>query len=132
MDITNNKVCTPAALFLLLSPGLVLQLPDVVPKGLKDLFTMKTSRNAVLFHSLVFMLVYRLVARAMKLVLQPADLLVPTLLFVLLSPGMALTLPPGKGSLFSSGHTSLEAILTHTLAFAIIFALLRKTFPQFY
>ncbi len=132
MDITNNKVCTPAALFLLLSPGFVLQLPDVVPKGLKDLFTMKTSRNAVLFHALVFMLVYRLVAKVMKLNLQPADLLVPTLLFVLLSPGMVVTLPPGKGGLFSSGHTSLEAILSHTLVFAVIFALLRKTFPQFY
>lgn len=132
MDITNNKVCTPAALFLLLSPGFVLQLPDVVPKSLKDLFTMKTSRNAVLFHALVFMVVYRLLAKAMNIVLQPADLIVPTILFVLLSPGIVLTLPPGTGGIVSSGQTSLEAILSHTLVFAVVFALLRKTFPQFY
>ena len=43
-----------------------------------------------------------------------------------------VTLPPVKGGIFSTGHTSLEAILSHTLVFAVIFALLRKTFPQFY
>ena len=127
MDITNNKVCTPAALFLLLSPGFVLQLPDTT-----KLFTMKTSLSSVLFHALVFMIVYRLVAKMMNVVLTQADLIVPTVLFILLSPGVALTLPPGKGGLLRAGETSLEAVLSHTLVFAVLFALLRRTFPQFY
>jgi hypothetical protein len=132
IDITGPKVCTPAALFFLLSPGLILQV-DSIPKNLKSLlFTMNTSRDAVLVHALVFMVVYRLVAKMMGLVLKPMDILVPTVLFVLLSPGMLLTLPPGKGGVFRSGQTSLEAIMVHTLVFAVVFALLRKTFPQVY
>lgn len=133
LDITGPKVCTPASLFLLLSPGLLLQLPDKVPgMDAGALFTMKTSRNAVLFHALVFMLAYRLVARLLKISLTPADLVVPTVLFVLLSPGLLLTIPPGKGGLLVSGETSLNSMLAHTLVFAVVFALLRKTFPRFY
>lgn len=127
MDISNNKVCTPAALFLLLTPGLILQLPDTT-----KLFTMKTSQSSVLFHALVFMIAYRLVARMMNIVLTQADLIVPTLLFVLLSPGVALTLPPGKSGFLRTGETNLEAMLSHTLVFAVLFALLRRTFPQYY
>jgi len=133
MDITSTKVCTPAALFLLLTPGFLLQLPDKVPfENVNALFTQKTSTRAVFFHALVFMMVYRIVARMMNVVLTQADLIVPTVLFVLLSPGVALTLPPGKAGFFTTGETSMEAMLTHTLVFALVFALLRKTFPQFY
>jgi hypothetical protein len=32
----------------------------------------------------------------------------------------------------TSGETSQAAILTHTVVFAVVFALLRKQFPQFY
>jgi len=133
MDITNTKVCTPTALFLLLTPGFLLQLPDKVPfKNANAFFTLKTSVHAVLFHALVFMLAYRLVARMMNLVLTPADLVVPTVLFVLLSPGVVLTIPPGKSGVLTTGETSMEAMLSHTLVFAVVFALLRKTFPRFY
>ena len=127
MDISGPKVCTPAALFMLLSPGFLLQLPDT-----QNVATLKTSTQSVLFHALVFMLVYRVVARMMNLVLVPTDLLVPTVLFILLSPGMLLTLPPGPKGVFQSGTTSLNAIMVHTLVFAVVFAFLRKTFPQFY
>ena len=119
LDITGPKVLTPSALFLLLTPGLLLQLPDTT-----KLFTMKTSQNSVLFHALVFMLAYRMAAKLMKLTLTPADLVVPTVLFVLLSPGMFVTIP-GKGP-------RVNAMVVHTLVFAIAFAFLRKTFPQFY
>lgn len=133
MDITSTKVCTPAALFLLLTPGFLLQLPDKVPfQNANALFTMNTSTCSVLFHALVFMLAYRVIARAMNLVLTPADLVVPTVLFILLSPGVVVTIPPGNAGLITTGETSMDAILNHTLVFALVFALLRKTFPQFY
>ena len=133
MDITNNKICTPAALFLLLTPGFFLQLPDKVPlRDANALFTMRTSTRAVLFHALVFMIAYRLLAKAMKITLTPADLVVPTVLFVILSPGVVLTLPPGKSGFITTGETGLDSMLTHTLVFAVVFAILRKTFPQFY
>lgn len=127
INITSPKVATPAALFALLSPGLLLQLPDTF-----KLNTMKTSVRSVLFHALVFVIVYSMVARAMGIVLTKNDLIVPGLLFVLLSPGMLLTLPPGSNGVYMSRQTSLVAILTHALVFSVVFALLRKQFPRFY
>jgi hypothetical protein len=49
-----------------------------------------------------------------------------------LSPGLLLTIPPGSGGLLRSGQTSIPAVLTHAIVFAMIFALLRRQFPQFY
>ena len=82
--------------------------------------------------ALVFFLVYSLIARAMGLVLTKTDLIVTTALFLALSPGLLLTLPPGSGGVFRSGQTSLPAVLTHAIVFAVIFAVLRRQFPQFY
>jgi hypothetical protein len=49
----------------------------------------------------------------------------PTLLFVLLSPGVLLTLPPlGKG-VFMSRQTSLLAVAVHAVVFALAFNYLR-------
>ena len=45
------------------------------------------------------------------------DLLLPTALFVALSPGVVLTLPPGKGPVFASGKTSLVAVAVHAVVF---------------
>jgi hypothetical protein len=127
-DITSPKVALPASLFLALSPGVLL---TTAGKSVKFM-NRTTSQSAVLFHALVFFLVFSLVARAMKLVLTQTDLIVTTLLFLILSPGMLLTLPPGSAGVFRSGQTSLAAATTHALVFAVVFALLRKQFPQFY
>jgi hypothetical protein len=127
-NLTSHKVAVPAALFLALSPGVLL-----TTSGSKvNFMNRKTDQMAVFFHALVFFLVYSLVAKAMGLVLTKTDLLVTTALFIALSPGLLLTIPPGSGGLFQSGQTSLPAALTHSLVFAIVFALLRRQFPQFY
>jgi len=39
-------------------------------------------------------------------------------LFILLSPGFLVTLPPGRGGLWMSGKTSLAAVLVHAVLFA--------------
>ena len=127
-DITSQKVAIPAALFLALSPGVLL---TTAGKNVKFM-NRKTSQSAVMFHALVFFLVYSLVAKAMGLVLTKTDLLVTTTLFLALSPGLLLTIPPGSGGLLRSGQTSLPAALTHAIVFAVVFALLRRQFPQFY
>ena len=127
-DITSQKVAIPAALFLALSPGVLL-----TTDGSKVAFRNgKTNQMAIFFHALVFFLVYSLIAKAMGLVLTKTDLLVTTALFLALSPGLLLTLPPGSGGVVRSGQTSLEASLTHAIVFAVVFALLRRQFPQFY
>lgn len=127
-NLTSQKVAIPAALFLSLSPGMLL---TTAGKNVKFL-NRKTNQSAVFFHALVFFLVYSLIAKAMGLVLTKTDLLVTTALFVALSPGLLLTLPPGSGGVFRSGQTSIAATLTHTIVFALVFALLRRQFPQFY
>ena len=127
-DLTSQKVVIPAALFLALSPG-VLLTTDGKKITLKN---GKTNQMAVFFHALVFFLVYSLIAKAMGLVLTKTDLLVTTTLFLALSPGLLLTLPPGSGGVVRSGQTSLPAALTHAVVFALVFAILRRQFPQFY
>ena len=61
------------------------------------------------------------------------NILVPTLLFILLSPGLFLTIPPGpSGNMFMSGETTTTSVLVHALVFAIAYYLLRKYFASYY
>lgn len=122
IDITGPKVLVPTILFALLSPGLLLSLPP--GSGLLI---------QVLFHALVLSLLSWVVINfVFKFTLTPADLIVPALLFVLLTPGVILTLPPDGSSVFFSGQTGIIPILVHTLVFSIVWASLRGFFPQFY
>ena len=93
---------------------------------------MRTSLHAVLFHAMVFIILFKLSAHVAGVTLSQIDLVVPTILFIILNPGMLLTLPPGTAGVWMSGQTNLMAILTHTMIFAITFASLRKTFPMYY
>jgi hypothetical protein len=124
----SQKVYIPAALFLALSPGILLRTDGTSIKFRDGL----TGRTAVLFHALVFFLVYSLIAKAMGLVLTRTDLIVTTVLFLVLSPGMLLTLPPGSKGVYMSGQTSPASAFVHTVVFALVFALLRKQFPKYY
>ena len=127
-DITSQKVALPASLFLALSPGILLRT-----NGSKIAFRDGlTGQTAVLLHALVFFLAFSLISKAMGIVLTKTDLIVTTMLFVLLSPGILLNIPPGSKGLFMSGQTSLSSAVVHTLVFALVFALLRKQFPQYY
>lgn len=45
-----------------------------------------------------------------------------TVLFVLLSPGVLLTLPPVGSRIFMSGKTSLLAVLVHAVVFYLLLA----------
>ena len=127
-DITAQKVAIPASLFFALSPGVLLTTDGRKLKFLNG----QTSQMATMFHALVFFLVYSLIAKAMGLVLTKTDLIVTTGLFLARSPGLLLTIPPGSGGVLRSGQTSVQAALTHAVVFAVVFALLRRQFPQFY
>jgi hypothetical protein len=52
------------------------------------------------------------------------NIIIPVLLFILLSPGVLLSLPPNSGLLIQ--------VLTHAVVFAIVYYGLRMTFPQYY
>ncbi len=53
-------------------------------------------------------------------------LFLATVLFVLLSPGILLTLPPIGGKIFMSGKTSLIAVLVHAVVFYILLSFRRQ------
>ena len=113
-----EKILIPFVLFQILSPGLFT--------------TMKTSVQDILINALIFVGAYWAIARVLGLALTKADLIVPAVLFFILSPGLLLTLPPGTNGVFRSGQTSVASVVTHAIVFALIFALLRKQFPSVY
>ena len=122
IDITGPKVLVPAILFAVLSPGLLLALPP----GAAPLVQ-------TLFHALVLSFLYWAIAKfVLKISLTMTDLIVPAVLFVMLTPGVLLTLPPMNGGVFMSGQTSPVAVGAHTLVFALVYAFLRGQFPQYY
>jgi len=55
-------------------------------------------------------------------------LILITLLFVLLSPGMLLTLPPGARGAFASEETSNLAVIVHATVFFSILSSINSNF----
>jgi uncharacterized membrane protein YdjX (TVP38/TMEM64 family) len=53
-----------------------------------------------------------------------ANIFVPVILFILLSPGVLLSLPPGSGR--------LTQVVTHAVVFGVVYSVLRSVFPQYY
>ena len=105
IDITGPKVLVPTCLF-----------------ALANLWSKPTP--GLLIHALMFAIIsWAIIKFVFKFTLTCADFVVPLALFILLAPGVLLTLPPSGG---------LAATGVHTLVFAIVFASLRGLFPQFY
>jgi hypothetical protein len=113
-----EKIVIPCILFQVLSPGVFT--------------TMKTSVQDILINALLFVGVYWAISRVIGVTLTKADLIVPAVLFIILSPGLLLTLPPGPGGVFMSRQTSITAVVIHAVVFTVIFATLRKLFPKVY
>ena len=124
-----NKIIFSSLSFLALSPGLLLTIDQ---KGL-GFVNGKTSFTAVVVHAFVFTLISTAYySMNEKSDTEPADSsfmgLAPTTLiaaglFIALSPGMLLTLPPVAGSgVFSSGKTSVPSTLVHTAVFAAAYS----------
>jgi hypothetical protein len=111
IDVTSPKVLTPALLFAVLSPGLLLAVGG---------------KNALYVHAVVLALALFVIYKfVLKRSVTTADLLVPALLFIALTPGVLVTLPSGSSK-------ALTALGVHAVIFAILFAFLRSAFPRYY
>lgn len=53
-----------------------------------------------------------------------ANIFVPVILFILLTPGLLLALPPGSGLIVQT--------VTHAVVFGAVYWALRSFFPQYY
>jgi hypothetical protein len=132
------ELVLPAVLFIILSPGLLLDV-DVsrVTKGLNKVVKfggMKTSTGSVLTHAVVYYVLLDMVRKMLgKESTKPANVIVPTILFVILSPGMLLHVQPSKMKVaVMDGKTGQEGIITHAVVLASVYAILRRTFPEVY
>lgn len=105
IDVTSPKVLAPAILFAALQ--LVQTRIGVLPRAL--------------IVSLALFIVYKYV---IKRTFTRADLVVPAILFVALTPGLLVTLPPGG--------TAFETTTVHTIVFGLVFAIMRTVFAQYY
>lgn len=114
MDFTSPKVLVPAALFALLSPGVLLSLPSM------KFASMESSRTSILIHALVLAILYWAIVKLklFKTTLTRADIIVPALLFALLSPPVQ--------------RTSYAYVGISTILFILMFTVLRSKFPQYY
>lgn len=68
---------------------------------------------------------------------EAANILIPSLLFALLAPGSILHIPPPdkgqyKGQIYTPGLINWQAVLVHTLIFALVLYLLRTFFPSWF
>jgi hypothetical protein len=118
--------------FVLLSPGLILTLPPI--GGLWQSET--TSNLAILVHAVIYFTALQMIVNVSSFTGEPfvtlrkifgvfnkegasnsMSPLVATLFFILLSPGLLLTLPPVKGGMLMSEETSTIAILVHGVLF---------------
>jgi hypothetical protein len=124
IDVTAPKVYTPALLFAALSSGFVF----FMQKNGSNVFGGVLVVNAIIFALLYYVILKFLLKKS----LTRADIVVPLLLYIVLTPGVLLTLPPGSKGVLMSGQSSPAAVAVHTLVYAVVFALMRKQFPQFY
>lgn len=53
-----------------------------------------------------------------------ANVIVPVILFILLTPGLLLAIPAGSSRLVQT--------LVHAVVFGVVYATLRMVFPQYY
>lgn len=106
----SEKLVIPAALFALLSPGVLLGVQG--------------NLRTTVIHACVLVVLYRLIALEYPLELSPNDMLIPASLFIILSPGILLTLPKGM-----NGVMNYNAVSVHTLVFLMVYSFIRFNFP---
>lgn len=114
MDFTSTKVLVPAALFFALSPGILLSLPSL------SVHSMTSSLRAIFLHALVLVVLYWAIVKSglLRTTITRADLIVPAILFVLLSPHVS--------------QVTYPRVAISTALFIVIFTILRSKFPQYY
>ena len=130
-------------LFVILSPGLIITLPPANKGGVFS--SESTSNIAVLVHSVLFFIAAKManagdfpfgyLTDAATEIRKSQDAtyrslcpvlvapLIATLLFIILSPGVLLTLPPDEGALFMSEDTNPIAVLVHAVIFFVVIKL---------
>jgi hypothetical protein len=127
MNISNSLFY--GLLFLTLSPGLIITL---YPGNKGFFFSSETNYYSIIIHTFLLALIIVSNQKSTKgslndrTKIEEKDIIPITaiILFVLLTPGLLLTIPAKDGQFFLSGNTNRIAIIVHTVIFIAIFVLL--------
>jgi len=127
MNISNSLFY--GLLFLTLSPGLIITL---YPGNKGFFFSSETNYYSIIIHTFLLALIIVSNEKSTKgslndrTKIEEKDIIPITaiILFVLLTPGLLLTIPAKDGQFFLSGNTNRIAIIVHTVIFIAIFVLL--------
>ncbi|CAH8266878.1 unnamed protein product [Arabidopsis lyrata] len=127
-----GPVFVAVTLFVLLTPGLLIQVPGrgrVVEFG-----TFQTSGLSVIVHTLIYFTLVCILLLALQIhicnlfstsMADWAPVLVGVVLFVILSPGLLFSLPGNNRTVdFGGLKTNGKAIAVHTLIFFAIYSIL--------
>ena len=119
----SEHIMQMALLFALLSPGLLVQIPpssdNCEQRVNVEFMNMQTSNVSVLVHALVLMLVL------LTMGVSKNKVMTAVLLFIVLSPGFLLQLPPDEeGHVIATNKTSFTSVAVHTLVFMVVYGAL--------
>ncbi|MBA0848000.1 hypothetical protein Goshw_026606 [Gossypium schwendimanii] len=126
-----GPVFVAVVLFILLTPGLLIQVPG--KSRAIEFGNFQTSGVSILVHSIIYFALICILLLAIGIHIEGtlfemadwAPVLVGVVLFVLLSPGLLFSFPGnGKQLEFGSMKTNGKAIAIHTLLFFAIYAVL--------
>jgi len=126
---TTVDVVLATLLFILMSPGLILTVPFGEKKG--QFGSEETSNIAVIVHGVLFYALnsavaantwgifgyLNVIAKEVEGVTRTVPAVMAALAFIILSPGLLLTLPSFDGEMFFSEETNSLAILVHSALF---------------
>ncbi|XP_021299240.1 uncharacterized protein LOC110427923 [Herrania umbratica] len=127
-----GPVFVAVVLFILLTPGLLIQVPG--KSRFIEFGNFQTSGLSILVHSIIYFALICIFLLAVGVHMYSgkflvmadwAPVLVGVVLFVLLSPGLLFSFPGNSKQLeFGSMKTNGKAIAIHTLLFFAIYAVL--------
>ncbi|KAK6267142.1 hypothetical protein QUC31_017979 [Theobroma cacao] len=127
-----GPVFVAVVLFILLTPGLLIQVPG--KSRFIEFGNFQTSGLSILVHSIIYFALIcifllavgvHMYSRKFLVMADWAPVLVGVVLFVLLSPGLLFSFPGNSKQLeFGSMKTNGKAIAIHTLLFFAIYAVL--------
>nr|XP_008341294.2 uncharacterized protein LOC103404184 [Malus domestica] len=127
-----GPVFIAVVLFILLTPGLLIQMPG--KSRFVEFGNFQTSGVSILVHSIIYFALICIFLLAIGVHICPifhstmADwgpVLIGVVLFILLQPGLLFTFPGnGKQLEFGRMKTNGKAIAVHTLFFFVLYAIL--------
>jgi hypothetical protein len=128
------KIVGYTFLFIIFCPGLLINL-WAGDKGY--LMTEQTNYLSIFIHTIVFStIVVGLEEKKYLDAMANSELtdidtknippVVAIMLFIVLSPGLILTIPPESGGLLFSKQTSVVAVLLHAILFIVFFVVLTR------